>query len=89
MPNELYKPTPVYPEAALRNGISGRVLIKIGIDRKGNVKSARVLEKLGFGLDEEALAKIWKYKFSPAKRANGEPVDIVINYSFRFNLPTP
>ena len=86
-PEATVKPEPVYPEAAQRMGIGGRVRLKIGIDRKGNVKSVRVLEKAGYGMDEEAVRVIWKYKFKPAKRPNGEPVDFIITYNFTFKSP--
>jgi TonB family protein len=86
-PKELSKPTGVYPEAAARLGVGGRVLLKIGIDRKGNVKTARIIQKAGYGMDEEALKKIWHHKFAPAKRANGEPVDVYLTYGYRFDPP--
>ena len=86
-PKESFKPDAEYPEVARRMGIEGRVLVRIGIDRKGNVKSARVLEKVGYGMDEAAVKAILQFKFKPARRADGEPVDIVITYGFVFKLP--
>jgi protein TonB len=90
-PKELSKPDPTveYPEAALRLGIGGRVVLRIGIDRKGNVKSARVVQKAGYGMDEEALKRIWKHRFTPARRANGEAVDFVLTYGYIFTPPPP
>ena len=61
------KPEPSYPEVAQRMGVGGKVRLKLGIDRKGNVKSVRVLEKAGYGMDEEAVRVVWQYKFKPAK----------------------
>jgi hypothetical protein len=29
----------------------------------------------------------WHYRFRPASRADGEPVDFVITYNFTFRLP--
>jgi TonB family protein len=86
-PKEVFKPSAVYPEAAARMGVGGRVLLKIGIDRKGNVKSARILQKAGYGMDEEALRRIWQHKFAPAKRSNGDAVDVVLTYGYRFDPP--
>ena len=88
-PKELQKPDPRadYPQLARRMGVGGKVVLKIGVDRNGNVKSARILQKAGYGLDEEALKRIWKHKFSPAKRANGQPVDIVLTYGYSFTPP--
>ena len=87
-PEALVKPEPNYPEVAQRMGIGGKVRLKLGIDRKGNVKSVRVLEKAGYGMDEEAVRVVWQYKFKPAKGMNGQPVDFVITYNFTFRSPT-
>ena len=86
-PEATVKPEPTYPEVAERMGIGGKVRLKIGVDRKGNVKSVRVLDKAGYGMDEEAVRVVWQYRFKPAKRANGEPVDFLLPYSFIFRPP--
>jgi protein TonB len=87
-PEATVKPEPVYPQVAQRMGIGGKVRLRVGIDRRGNVKSVRVLEKAGYGMDEEAVRVVWQYKFKPAKRPGGEPVDFVITYNFTFRSPT-
>lgn len=86
-PEAQVKPEPNYPPIAARMGIGGKVRLKLGIDRKGNVKSVRVLEKAGYGMDEEAVRVVWQYRFKPAKRADGQPVDVVITYNFTFRAP--
>lgn len=88
-PEALVKPEPTYPELAQRMGVGGKVRLKLGIDRKGVVKSVRVLEKAGYGMDEEAVRVVWQYKFKPARRADGQPVDFVITYNFTFRSPGP
>jgi protein TonB len=87
-PEVTVKPDSNYPEAAQRMGIGGKVRLRVGIDRKGNVKSVRVLQKAGYGMDEEAVRVLWQYKFKPARRPNGQPVDFVITYNFTFRSPT-
>ena len=77
---------PHYPEIARRLGIEGRVPIKLGIDRNGNVKSARVVQKQGYGLDEAAMEAAWRTKFEPALDFQGKPVDFSIIYEFKFNM---
>lgn len=83
-PEAYYKPEPQYPELARRMGVEGKVRLKIGVDRKGNVKSVRVLEEAGYGMDEEAVKVAWQYKFKPAKLSDGRPVDLLIPYVFYF-----
>ena len=86
-PEAYFKPEPEYPEIARRMGIGGKVRLALGIDRKGIVKSVRVLEKAGYGMEEKAVNAAWHYRFRPARRADGEPVDFVITYNFTFRLP--
>ena len=86
-PEAYFKPEPEYPEIARRMGIGGKVRLALGVDRKGFVKSVRVLEKAGYGMEEKAVKAAWYYRFKPARRADGEPVDIVIPYNFIFRLP--
>ena len=87
-PEAYVKPEPEYPEIARRMGIGGKVLVRIGIDRKGNVKSVRVLEKVGYGMDEAAVKASWQSKWKPARRADGQPVDMVITYNIIFKSET-
>jgi len=81
------KVNPDYPEMARRMGIGGRVHLKIGVDRRGNVRSARVIGKVGYGMDEAALKAIWLHKFHPSKNAKGEAVDSVLTYDIVFQPP--
>lgn len=83
-PNARVEVKPVYPEIAQRMGIGGKVQLRIEIDRKGNIKSVRVLRKVGYGMDEEAIKAMWQFKFDPAKDADGKPVDVVITYTHVF-----
>lgn len=75
---------PAYPAIAQRMGIGGKVQLRIGIDRKGNIKSVHVLHKVGYGMDEEAVKAMWQFKFDPAKDPDGKPVDVVITYTHVF-----
>jgi protein TonB len=82
------KVNPDYPEVAKRMGIGGRVHLKIGVDRHGNVRSARVIGRVGYGMDEAALKAIWLHKFHPSKNSKGEPVDSVLTYDIVFQPPS-
>jgi protein TonB len=76
-----------YPLQARRLNVDGEVLLKVGIDRKGVVRTVRVIKKVGYGLDEAAVQAMWKFRFSPARMQNGEPVDVQITYKYRFHAP--
>jgi protein TonB len=75
---------PVYPDEARSAEIEGTVTIEAVIDCTGKVSSTRVLQPLGHGLDQAAIAAIQKTEFEPAPRcAPGLSKSLKINYAFR------
>ncbi|MDQ1092182.1 TonB family protein [Xanthomonas sacchari] len=66
---------PTYPEAAVRAGISGKVMLLVELDAHGTPSGVRVLDH-GSGsaaLDAAAVSAAWKWRFSPATE-HGRPV---------------
>ena len=75
---------PVYPDEARSSEIEGTVVVEAIIDCSGKVKSARVLQGLGHGLDEAAMTAIRKTEFEPAERCRALfQKSMKINYAFR------
>ncbi len=62
---------PEYPMQALRAGIEGTVLLELEINSEGRVTSVKVLEGLGYGLDEAAVDAALSWRYHPAT-INGE-----------------
>lgn len=63
-----------YPEAALKNDISGRVSVKFSVAKDGTINNIEIKRGLGYGCDEEAIRLIKKMpKWQPA-RLNGKAV---------------
>jgi len=62
-----------YTDAARKKGVSGDISLFLEIDETGRVTAAHVLEPLGFGLDENAVIAVGKWKFKPAL-LNGAPI---------------
>lgn len=85
MPKVLKEVKPKYPEEARRLGIEGSVVLLLEIDEKGNVVSAKIIKRAGYGLDEEALKAAYQLRFSPAM-AGSKPVASKIKYTFTFIL---
>jgi protein TonB len=83
-PKRVREVKPEYPVEARRLGIAGQVLLKVGIDRRGAIRSVKVLGRAGHGLDEAATKAMWQFKFEPCKLKGGEPVDCVITYKHTF-----
>jgi protein TonB len=75
-----------YPPEARRLGISGAVVFRLGIDRRGQVRSVKVISRAGHGMDEAAEKGMWKFKFEPCALKSGEPVDCVVTWKYRFSI---
>jgi periplasmic protein TonB len=73
-----------YPPEARRLGIEGRVQLRVGVDRQGNVRWTRVIKSAGYGLDEAAKQALARSKFKPAHACDGRVVDQVIPWTYTF-----
>jgi protein TonB len=73
-----------YPPEARRMGLEGQVVLRVGIDRNGAIRTVRPIKRAGYGFDEAATRALWKFKFSPARTRDGQPVDILITYTYTF-----
>lgn len=70
----LFKPNPVYTQAARDLKLEGEVLLEMSFTAGGTLTVNRVVKGLGHGLDEAAIAAAQKIRFKPAMRG-GQPVD--------------
>jgi protein TonB len=77
---------PPYPQQAQRQFIEGVVMLEVQIRRDGTVRSVRILRDPGGGLGEAAAAAIRQVRFRPALDRQGQPVDVIISYNYRFIL---
>jgi periplasmic protein TonB len=74
---------PAYTADAREASIAGRVRVELSVDATGHVSSARVLEGLGHGLDEAALACARAATFEPGTRCGkAAPATFVIAMRF-------
>jgi protein TonB len=76
---------PAYTEDARAANIAGKVRVELTVDATGRVSSARVLEGLGHGLDEAALAAARAATFEPGTRC-GKPAAATFVIAMRFAL---
>jgi periplasmic protein TonB len=78
-------PQPLGTEAARAAGIEGKVRVQLTVDETGHVVDVKLLQGLGYGLDEAALAAAKRAEFEPALRC-GKPTRATFNISMRFTL---
>jgi TonB family protein len=82
-PKLLQAVAPDYPPAALAAGKQARVKVRIHIDATGTVASVDVLEPVGDGFDEAAVAAAQQYVFEPAE-IDGKPAPIAVETTINF-----
>ena len=70
----LFKPKPAYTDEARSKKIEGEVLLQVVFSASGEVRVERVVQGLGYGLDESAESAARQIRFRPAQQ-EGQPVD--------------
>jgi TonB family protein len=81
----LSKPRPVYTEQGRAMKIEGDVLVQVVFTAGGEVKVQRVVQGLGYGLDEAAETAARQIRFKPALQ-DGQPVDFPAIAHITFEL---
>jgi TonB family protein len=74
-----------YTEDARRRGITGDVLLEVVVRNDGTVGTTRVLQGLGYGLEQRAIDAVRQWRFAPAMR-KGVPVDVLVQIAVEFTL---
>lgn len=87
IPMILSQPQPKYPELARRAEIEGVVRVEVLVDKKGDVRDARVLKGSGAnaGFEEAALEAARLARWRPAMQ-NNTPVATWVWYDIKFRL---
>ncbi len=84
-PKLLQAVAPEYPPAALAAGKTAKVKVKLHIEADGTVASVDVIEKVGDGFDESAVAAALQYVFEPAE-IDGKPAAIAVETAINFTI---
>jgi TonB family protein len=80
-----FKPKPDYTNEGRQQQINGEVRLEVMFKSDGRVHVIRVLQGLGYGLDEQAVKAAEQIKFKPALR-EGQPVDSMAQVHIIFEL---
>jgi len=79
-------PEPVYPVLSRKRGEEGRVVVKVLVSVKGELRSAEIIASSSHSmLDRAALEAVKKAAFLPAI-VNGRPVESATKLAYRFEL---
>jgi len=79
---------PAYSEGARRAQVQGIVVLQAVVAADGTVADVRLVRGLGFGLDENAIAAVREWRYTPAReRRTGRAVPVylavTVNYTLR------
>jgi len=86
IPATIHSPRPEYPAEALRVGIEGRVVLRVELDRRGDVTQVTVITSSRHGsLDEAARQAVRQWRFEPATRLS-VPVATAIAVPISFRI---
>lgn len=82
----LTNPQPRYPWLARQRGEHGRVVVRVAVDRSGQVINAEIAQSSGHGrLDRAALSTLRRWRFVPARRGTA-PVTATVEVPVTFRL---
>jgi TonB family protein len=80
-----FKPKPDYTDEGRKQKINGEVRLEVLFTSDGRVHVIRVVQGLGYGLDEQAVKAAEQIKFKPALH-EGQPVDSMAQVHIIFEL---
>jgi TonB family protein len=72
-PKILYYPEPVYTDQAAKMKFSGKVVVAVTFLDTGRIADPWLAMPAGYGLDEEAVTSLAKFRFEPAT-CSGSPI---------------
>jgi TonB family protein len=86
LPICLHCPRPDYSKEAKKKKIEGTVWLDVLVTPTGDVAETKVTKSLGYGLDEEAIKAVMKWKFRPLIGPDGKPVEVHATVQLDFKL---
>jgi periplasmic protein TonB len=84
-PVAIYYPEPEYSDEARRARLQGTVIVELVVDPNGHTRNFKVIQSLGFGLDEQALKTVATWRFKPGLK-DGKPVPVIADIYVGFHL---
>jgi protein TonB len=83
-PKVFYQPLPPYTQEARVAKVEGIVLLQRIVRKNGRIADLKVLQGIGFGLNQSAISTISnEWRFEPGI-LDGAPVDVHVNLKVSF-----
>lgn len=84
-PQVLSTPSPKFSKEARKQKVGGNVVVALALDEQGSVRDLWIGSPLGFGLEEQAVEAVRKYRFRPATY-NGSDVGMTLQVVTNFRV---
>ena len=84
-PRAIYSPQPGYSDQARKMKVQGTIVMSLTVGADGLPRDVKIERGLGYGLDEEALEAVRKWKFQPALK-DGQPIEAKVHVQTTFRL---
>ncbi len=78
-------PDPPVSRADLPVGVQGDVIVEVTIDSQGNVVETRLIQGIGYGIEQKVLTVLQRWRFHPATR---DGVTIASQHIVHFHYPS-
>ena len=78
-------PDPPISRSELTPGIQGDVVVEITIDTQGNITDKKLLQTIGYGIEEKILATLANWRFKPATK---DGIAIASKQDVHFHFPS-
>jgi TonB family protein len=78
-------PDPAVSRADLPAGVQGDVVVEVTIDEQGNVVETKLIQGIGYGIEDRVLATLRQWHFRPASK---DGVTIASQHIVHFHYPS-
>jgi periplasmic protein TonB len=78
-------PDPPVSRADLPSGVTGDVIVEVTIDAQGNVVETKLLQGIGYGIEQKVLEVLQRWRFHPATR---DGMNIASQHIVHFHYPS-
>jgi protein TonB len=81
----IHKEEPQYSAQARAANYEGKAVLYVEIGPDGIVRKVRILQGVGFGLNEKAMEAVSQWRFKPGRKS-GEPVTVAATIEVNWRL---
>jgi TonB family protein len=86
VPMCVYCPPPLYTSEARKAKINGTVVLQVTVTEDGRADDIRILRGSPYGMNEQAIEVVSKWKFKAAEGEDGKPASVLVPIEVTFRI---